>query len=364
MKLDADELKRNCAGQFGNILKSLNPDLTTIIDNGTDGSPCPVCQDGENRAACMDDFETTGAIACRRCPGRVIGADIFSVLQNTLGCTFPEALKMVDEALNGYSLPPASKSTKAKTATDYSVELKNLEKIKEKTQVAGEKVNRYFKFRGLSIDIPPSIRFHPDLPYWEKGKCLGNFPAIVYRYTTIYNELAGLGYIYLSNDGDGKAPVKSPKKNSKKCVASLNGSVIRLFNINNNMTRRLIICEGVENGLAIRQCQRALGMQKCPVWVTGGTSMMQNLVLPEIVKEVILAVDKDRPDIEKGETIGPGEKAALILADRLVDRGIHVTLMKIGPPIPEGKDSLDLLDILNKNYWKPANDNGKNGNNN
>lgn len=362
----SDAVKMRCVNNFANIIKTLAPGLTQIIDNGTKGSPCPVCCDGDNRASCMDDFETTGGIACRQCEGRVIGADIYDVLKRVNGWEFNQAVDEVERIVGGNNFQ-VNRVMKKIEPTDYSDQLKKLEKIWRETRLADGRVRRYLKFRGLSIEPPQTLRLHPALPYYEwdkeqeKAILRGNFPAIVSKYVTVDNRLTGLDYIYLSKDGDGKAPVETPKKNSKKCVSSMAGSFIRLYAVN-NLSKRLVLCEGVETALAVRQSLPKLNLMNCPVWATGGTSGLRNIDLPESVEEVIIAVDKDRPDVKRGKVLGAGEEASLDLADRLVDKGIHVTLMKIIPQIPEGKDSLDCLDILSHNYSVSAN--GNSGSNN
>lgn len=359
----SDAVKIRCVNNFANIIKTLAPGLTQIIDNGTKGSPCVVCRHGknENRASCMDDFETTGGIACRKCEGRVIGADIYEVLMTVNSWSFSQAVDEVERIVGGNNFQ-VSRVMKKAEPKDFSADVKKLEKVWKDTQLANERVKRYLKFRGLSIEAPPSLRYLPANKYLGNGNRLAKYPAIVSRYITCDNKLTGLNFIYLDDEGDGKAPFDDSKR-FNRCVAKgkMAGSVMRLYSVN-NFSKRLVLCEGVETALAVRQTLPKLNLMNCPVWATGGTSLLRATILPESVEEVIIAVDKDRPDVKRGKVLGAGEEASLDLADRLVDRGIHVTLMKIIPQIPDSKDSLDCLDILSHNYSVSANGNSVSNN--
>lgn len=336
MGIDAKELKVHCMGQFGDVMKHIAPVLTEVIDNGRNGSPCPNCG-GEDRASLFGDFEETGGIHCRQCE---LGYDIFAVLQVIFNCSFTEALGMVEETVLGprtrrsYPEPAKRKKTKV-TKKSHAEELVRLEKIWRCTEPPNERVMRYLKFRGLSIYPPPTLRYHHSLPYsdWDskKKKVIygGNFPAIVSQYT-VGGGAVGLHIIYLSNDDDGKAPVKNPKK-TLKCVANLSGSIMELYPL--NFSKRLWICEGVETALAIYE------KYENPVWATGTGSILMGVVLPEGVNDVVIAVDNDKS--------GAGEKNSQYLAERLMALNITVGLLKIYGSIPKGQKSVDVLDVLN-----------------
>lgn len=326
MKIDKDDLKRNCAGRFASLMKSLAPELKEVIDNGRRGSPCPHCG-GDDRASVFADFEETGGIHCRGCE---LGYDIFAVLMTVRGCDFKTALRMVNDVMGGnvgfYPTRTVIKSLPA----DYSKEIKTLTQIWDETEPPGERVSLYLRARGISVEAPPTLRFHPSLQYFTSGRF---FPAIVTQYT-IGNLCVGLHIIYLSKDNDGKAPVKA-NKIQLKCVDTLRGSVMELYPVD-NFSKRLFLCEGLENALVLRQTYKA------PVWASGTASLLKGIILPKEVKEVVISVDKDKSN--------EGEKASIALADRLVDEGVQVSLARITSPIPEGKKSLDCVDILNKDF--------------
>lgn len=332
---NAENLKLRCGGRFGDILKSLVPELSEIIDKGARGSPCPVCGTGTDRASPFIDFETTGGIACRQCPGGKIGADIFEVLQMVVPCSFNDAYLMIEEMVgNDISKNNLSFPVKKTTPKTYSKEKAEFTKIWEEAIPNHERLLSYSKFRGIKEAPPSSIRFHPSLKYFQDGKHAGTFPAAIFRHT-FKGKGVGLHFIYLSDDDDGKAPVDVQKK-SKKCVDNLAGSVMELFPL--NFSKPLFLCEGVETALAIHQKYGS------PVWATGWANLLKAVVLPIEVNEVVIAVDKDRS--------GAGEMASQILSDRLVESGIKVSLLKIYMEIPAGKKSIDYLDVLNQEEEK------------
>jgi putative DNA primase/helicase len=80
----------------------------------------------------------------------------------------------------------------------------------------------------------------------------------------------------------------------------------------------LAIVEGIETGLAVRLSS---GM---PVWAALSTAGMENLVVPDYVKLVVIAADHD--------VHGKGEASARKLSARLLHSGHQVKILL--PPGP------------------------------
>lgn len=89
-------------------------------------------------------------------------------------------------------------------------------------------------------------------------------------------------------------------------------------------TGRLGIAEGIETALSVQQ---ETGL---PMWACLSTSGLQNVVLPDTVREVVICADHDAPGLE----------AAHAAAERLARLGKR---LKIALPPQIGADFNDLL---------------------
>jgi len=102
-------------------------------------------------------------------------------------------------------------------------------------------------------------------------------------------------------------------------LGTLSGSAVRLA----PTTERVWLTEGVEDGLALMQ------MMGEPAWAVLGTSGFKNVVLPENIKQVILAPDGD----------DAGQAVIQETALRLAGQGREVRTARL----PAGKDWCYLL---------------------
>jgi putative DNA primase/helicase len=327
MKIDVQTVKDSSAGRWFDTINSLAPQLTDMIERGRRHGPCPLCG-GKDRARCHNDFEETGGIFCNQCDG---GADGFSVLMWANSWTFWESLQAVKSYLgldNGV-MPESRPQIRTVTPKDWTAVQKKLERIWKESGSGVSRLREYFEYRGLLITPPNTLSIHPSIEYWYDGKSYGKFPCIVARIIK-NNELAGIHRTFLDIDSPGKAPVPKPKL-SKKCMDSMTGGCIRLFEF--NQEKPLVLCEGIETALAVHE------LTGYPVWACVSSTMMEKVQLPSNVKSVIVAADKDKS--------GTGEESAKRLAQRLVDEGREVKISIPPAEIPEGDKSVDWLDYLN-----------------
>jgi phage/plasmid primase-like uncharacterized protein len=128
--------------------------------------------------------------------------------------------------------------------------------------------------------------------------------------------LSGLHRTFLRLDGGGKADVEPVKKMLGAC----RGGVVRLAPAG----RRLVLCEGIETGLSIRQV-----CPDVPVWCALSAGNLDRLQLPAEVEEVVLVAD--------GDPIG--ERAAEKATWAYLDQGVRVQLVLP----PAGQDINDVL---------------------
>jgi len=327
--MNAETIKSYATGRWREILLTLATSIAPTIERGKRHGPCPLC-DGKDRARCHNDFEETGGIFCNQCGG---GADGFAVLMWANGWTFPEALEAVASYLGftANTLPTIRKHTpKTHPKKDWSRERKQLEQTWSESQPDAKRVREYFEHRGLYLSLPDTLRFHPRLPYYHNDGEVTYHPAMLTQ-ITCGDEVVGMHRTYLDSNGPGKAAVPSPKK-TIKCADTISGGSIRLFEPEQD--KPLVLCEGIETALAIRD------YSDWPVWSCVNSTMLEKVELPDSIKSVYIGADKDLS--------GDGQESAAKLAQCLVNEGREVKISLPPMEIPEGSNSVDWLDYLNK----------------
>lgn len=185
----------------------------------------------------------------------------------------------------------------------------------------------YLDHRGLgelAADPPADIRAHPALRYYDEGRHIGTFPALVSLIRDPAGKPVGLHRTYLAPDGRGKAPVPSPKKMTPAIRANgYRGAAIRLY----PATESLVIAEGIETALALR-----LALAR-PVWACISAHGLAGVEIPASVRSVLVAGDHDANRV--------GQYHADIAARRLAHEGRAVRMM-----IPDAPG--DWLDVLTR----------------
>jgi DNA primase len=156
----------------------------------------------------------------------------------------------------------------------------------------GTLAETYLRWRGLSITIPPTIRF-ASLRYGKRGR---EYPTLVAAVSGDGGRLTGIQRTYLADNGKGKADV--PK--AKLSLGKVRCGAIRLAPV----ARKMVVTEGLEDGLSL---QEALG---APVWVACGASMLPSLRFPDFVRDIAIGGDND----EAGRAAA--DKAAKAFAER------------------------------------------------
>ena len=176
----------------------------------------------------------------------------------------------------------------------------------------GTPVETYLRSRGLTIPIPPSIRFHAGLKHPSGGV----WPAMVALVTHgADGRPVGIHRTFLARNGSAKAPVEPAKMMLGPC----RGGAVRLGPAGD----LLMVGEGIETCLAAMQASGK------PAWAALSTSGLRGLDLPREVRDVIVLADGD----------DPGEAAAQHCARRWKREGRRV---RIARP-PKGADFNDLL---------------------
>ncbi|HEY9869843.1 MAG TPA: toprim domain-containing protein [Candidatus Obscuribacterales bacterium] len=129
------------------------------------------------------------------------------------------------------------------------------------------------------------------------------------RVVSATGELVALHRTYLTWEGQ-KAPVPKVKKFTKAVFdGATTGGAIRLFEAD----RVLGVAEGIETALA---CHLATGL---PVWAAGNRVLLEKVVVPSTVREVVVFGDND--------VSGDGQRSAQKLARRLAAEGKRVKVL-------------------------------------
>ncbi len=176
----------------------------------------------------------------------------------------------------------------------------------------GTPVEQYLRGRGITIPIPPTIRYHAALLHPDIDQHL---PCLVAAACNVTSNITGIMRTWLTMNGR-KAPLTRPRL----ALGTLTGSAVRLA----PTTDRVWLTEGIEDGLALLQ------MMGEPAWAVLGTSGFKSVELPENIKQVILAPDGD----------DAGQAVIQEAAKRLAGQGREVRAAKL----PAGKDWCDVLD--------------------
>lgn len=296
------EVKEAARGRWGSILTSLALDEAQL--RGRMG-PCPVCG-GKDRWR-YTDYRGNGDSICSQC-GHMDG---FDLLMRINGWDFREARKAVGELIPQatYTKPQDENREKARAS---------LNRLRQEAVPASEvqSVVRYLRGRGL--EVPPSLRAHPELPYYDDGHVLGHYPAMLGRVVAKSGKPVTYHRTYVTDTG--KAPVPSPRK-LMRTARGTKGWAIRLYPADTD----IVIAEGIETAIA---CKVLWGI---PAWSVVSANGMLDFEPPEGIKRIIVAGDNDANFT--------GQAAAYEKARRLAAKGYEADV-RIPPDQGDWNDFL------------------------
>jgi Toprim domain len=185
------------------------------------------------------------------------------------------------------------------------------------TPVLPAKVIAYFKWRGIPLDDVPkgTLRFHPQCP-WQTYKV----GCLLARYSdAVTGEPRGI-WRRIVEVGVNVTPMT---------LGPQAGCVIRLFP---QVSKRLVIGEGIETTLAAATRLTHRGKPLRPAWATGCAGNMRQFPVLDGVEQLIILVDHDAS--------GTGQKAAAECAQRWHDAGREVIRLM---PKKLGSDFNDMV---------------------
>jgi phage/plasmid primase-like uncharacterized protein len=157
----------------------------------------------------------------------------------------------------------------------------------EAQPIAGTVAEAYLRGRGITRELPPTLRFHGAC--WH-GPTAKRYPAMVAAV-----QGAGLPAVhrtYLRADGSGKAAIDR----DKMMLGGTQGGAVRL----SDGPSRLVVAEGIETGLSL-----LCGLLDGPatLWAALSTSGLRGLHLPTQPGRLTIATDGDAPGREAGHAL-------------------------------------------------------------
>jgi hypothetical protein len=266
-------------------------------------APCPVCQPerrkGQNALTVADGRNGRLLLHCKK-----------------NDCAYLDILAEVGLRTGDNTAPDAATVAKREFEAKAETE-KRASKAKrlwqETRPIAGTLAETYLRARGIACDLPPVLRFHPAAWHWPTAR---SYPAIVAAVQGA--GLLGVHRTYLRADGTGKAKIDP----NRMMLGAVSGGAVRLY----DGPSRLVVAEGIENGLSL-----LCGLLDTPatVWAGLSTSGLRGLNLPAQPGRLTIAVDGDVP----------GRAAGHALAERAHALGWQVSILDPGTGI-------DFNDIL------------------
>jgi len=168
----------------------------------------------------------------------------------------------------------------------------------------------YLSRRGIS-DMPSAgIYYHQGIDYWQDGRKLGTYPAMVAVIRDPLGDVATLQITYLTDDGhkiEEENPVKilPPLRNWKGGGCPID-----------KLGEKIGIAEGVITALSAKQLD---GVAMVAAINSNG---MKNFIVPTSVKSIVIYGDSDKT--------GTGQLAAWTLYHRLHLEGKDVSVVFLG----------------------------------
>ena len=177
--------------------------------------------------------------------------------------------------------------------------------------VAGTLADSYLRARGLTHGGRMSaLRFHPKCWHRDEGQTRSlPRPALIAAVTDGAGALQGVHRTWLAPDGQGKAAVET----QRRAMGHLLGNAVRLT----PQDDILVVGEGIETMLSVREAAPGL-----PVWAALSSGHLGAVLLPEGLRRLYIAVDRDPA----------GQRAAERLSARATEVGIaaHVLEPRLG----------------------------------
>jgi putative DNA primase/helicase len=286
--------------------------------------PCPACG-GRDRFR-FDNKRGRGDYICGQCGA----GDGFKLLERVHGWPFSEARARVMQAagLHAFAVPASGPITPPQRWHDAPPLAHPTDRVLRLLRgrcAVGDCPDAidYLESRGL-WPLPDGVELHahPNVEYFEDGKRVGRFPALVGEIRDVAGELVSLHVTYLEG---GRKLAKPDARKILSPLAGREGCAVRLH----PATDELGIAEGIETAMS------AAMFDGLPMWAALNTSLLARFEPPPGVTRLRIYADRD----EAGLT------AAIRLGERLQGR------LRVETHIPRAP-AKDWNDVLLKHAMK------------
>lgn len=242
--------------------------------------PCPICG-GKDRFR-FDNKRGHGDWICNQCGA----GDGFKLLMGAQGLSFADARKLVLDLARLAPLDrgeirvpaPVQEAIEAAKPTRRVVQL-----LRETCAVEDcDAARRYLCGRALwPLPQGHGLKAHSSVEYWQEGKRVGRFPALVAAVRDLAGDLVTAHVTYLEPDGR-KLQGFEPRK-ILSAMTGREGCAVPLM----PHAQTLGVAEGIETALS------ASIMHELPVWAALNTSLLQKFEPPESVHKLVIFADRD-----------------------------------------------------------------------
>ena len=267
-------------------------------------APCPVCQSERRR-------DQNGLTLADGRNGRLV------LDCKKSSCAFLDILAAAGLRSGDYTPPDAATLAHREREAKAEAQRKaaQAKRVWQEAQpIAGTLAETYLRGRGITCDLPTSLRFHPECWHGPTAKRHPAMIAIVEGADSF-----AVHRTYLRADGGGKAGLDG---GDKLMLGAVTGGAVRLTQAQGP----LVVAEGIETGLSLASGLLSRPVASCAALSTSG---IRGLRLPLRPGRLTIAPDGDEP----------GRAAAHALAERAHALGWQVSLL----PAPDGRDWNDVL---------------------
>lgn len=261
---------------------------------------CPLCG-GKDRAR-FDNKSGKGTWICSQCGS----GDGMRLAMEISGKTFAEVAHEIDQLIG--TIPETV--TPQKQQKDPAILLRKIHA--ELKDPKGSVVEEYLTRRCIALP-PKDLFYHPSLGYYEDGRLVKNYPAMVAMFRNAQGKPNSYHVTYLNENGT-KATVGAVRKIMPP-KEKLNGGSIQLF----EPAETIGVAEGIETALSAHY------IHEIPVFAAANAGLLEQWEPPQGAKLVNVYGDNDANFV--------GQVAAYKLAQKLRLRGLEVQVyipLKLG----------------------------------
>lgn len=294
-KINAKSVKEQASGKWLEILPLLDARLADAVARAGKHVPCPIHGGKDGFRLYAND--ANGGGACNTCG---TFADGFAVLQWLQGISFYSAISEVSAVLSG-NVPTHEKTQNTSIheaikpkKNDYIGAIKYL--LDTSSKSPNQAAKQYYINRGIGLSvnfITASIKYHDSADVYHGGKRVVingkplRYPCILGLARNAHG-VTGLHQIYITKDGEPAAneisQIIGSEYSKKRMLGQFAGTAVRFARAEKN----LIVCEGIETGLAIRLLTGCDSIASC-----GTASLMGVVDIPDRVENLLIYADND-----------------------------------------------------------------------